>query len=152
MAVRSRTRLATTFLTSYLLGTNVCIALINGKPSHVRRRFEEAIANGSSIATSSIAIFELRYGVAKSLKVEANHRRLEAFIAGPIDVIPFTVGDAGHAGVLRAKLEARGKPIGAYDLLIASQALRLSCSLVTANAREFARIPELLVEDWTTDR
>ncbi len=138
-------------MTNYLLDTNVCIALINGKPTDVRRRFEVALANGSSIATSSIAIFELRYGVAKSVKVEANHRRLEAFIAGPIDVLPFIVEDAGHAGVLRAKLEAKGKPIGAYDLLIASQALRLKYSLVTANAREFKRIPELLVEDWTTD-
>jgi tRNA(fMet)-specific endonuclease VapC len=150
----SRKHLAAKSLTRFLLDTNACIALINGKPIVVRSRFQEAIANGDSIATSSIVIFELRYGVAKSTKVEANHTRLEAFIAGPIDVVPLTIEDAGYAGALRAKLEATGKPIGAYDLLIAAQALRLDCKLVTANAREFKRVAGLQLEDWagTTTR
>jgi hypothetical protein len=47
-----------------------------------------------------------------------------------------------------AAMEAAGKPIGAYDLLIAGQALRQKLTLVTANAREFGRIKGLLWEDW----
>jgi tRNA(fMet)-specific endonuclease VapC len=45
-------------------------------------------------------------------------------------------------------MEAAGKPIGAYDLLIAGQALRHKLTLVTANVREFGRIKGLHWEDW----
>jgi tRNA(fMet)-specific endonuclease VapC len=53
------------------------------------------------------------------------------------------------AGDLRAELERAGTPIGPYDLLIAAQALRSGSTLVTANVREFRRVPGLAVEDWT---
>jgi tRNA(fMet)-specific endonuclease VapC len=46
-------------------------------------------------------------------------------------------------------LERAGTPIGPYDLLIAAQALRSGSTLVTANVREFRRVPGLAVEDWT---
>jgi tRNA(fMet)-specific endonuclease VapC len=49
-------------------------------------------------------------------------------------------------------LEAAGKPIGAYDLLIAGQALRHSLTLITANCREFGRIKGLEWEDWAKPR
>lgn len=52
------------------------------------------------------------------------------------------------AGMLRAELETAGRPIGAYDLLIAGQALRHNLTLVTANVREFSRVQNLLWQDW----
>jgi tRNA(fMet)-specific endonuclease VapC len=45
-------------------------------------------------------------------------------------------------------LAARGTPIGAYDILIAGQALARGLTLVTRNLREFERIPELSLENW----
>jgi tRNA(fMet)-specific endonuclease VapC len=45
-------------------------------------------------------------------------------------------------------LESAGKPIGAYDVLIAGQALRHELILVTANVREFSRIKGLAWQDW----
>jgi tRNA(fMet)-specific endonuclease VapC len=39
-------------------------------------------------------------------------------------------------------------PIGPNDLLIASQALAADCTLVTANEREFSRVPGLKVVNW----
>jgi tRNA(fMet)-specific endonuclease VapC len=41
--------------------------------------------------------------------------------------------DARTAGELRATLEGAGTPIGPYDLLVATQALRTGATLVTAN-------------------
>jgi len=49
---------------------------------------------------------------------------------------------------VRAQLERVGRPIGAYDLLIAGQALQRGYTLVTANAREFARVKGLRWENW----
>ncbi len=51
-----------------------------------------------------------------------------------------------------ATLEAAGKPIGAYDLLIAGQALRHGLTLITANSREFGRVKGLAWEDWAKPR
>ena len=49
---------------------------------------------------------------------------------------------------IRAALEASGKPIGAYDLLIAGQALARQLTLVTANVSEFSRVKGLSWQDW----
>jgi tRNA(fMet)-specific endonuclease VapC len=57
--------------------------------------------------------------------------------------------DAQSAGAIRAALEGIGKPIGAYDLLIAGHAMQRKFTLVTATAREFARVKGLVWQDWS---
>ena len=135
---------------TYLLDTNACIALINGRPAPVRARFAATSARGQVLATSSIVLYELWYGVAKSEQRAANADRVRAFLSGPMEVVDFGPEDARHAGEIRAITETAGRPLGAYDLLIAGQAVRLGALLVTANQREFARVPRLRWEDWTT--
>jgi tRNA(fMet)-specific endonuclease VapC len=132
----------------YLLDTNACIALINGNPATVRAHMQRASAAGAHILVSSVALFELWYGVAKSTKQDFNHKRLEAFLAGPVLTLPFDDADSHVAGKLRADLEATGKPIGAYDLLMAGQAVRHEVTLVTSNISEFSRVKRLRWQDW----
>lgn len=132
----------------YLLDTNACIALISGTPSSVRTRFEKALAEDSKVFVSAIVAFELWYGVAKSARQESNTRLVETFLAGPVNLLAFEFEDAKAAGRVRAALEGAGKPVGAYDLLIAGQALQHQLTLVTANVREFSRIKGLEWEDW----
>ena len=109
---------------------------------------QKVAAAGDHILVSSVAVFELWYGVAKSTKQEFNRKRLETFLAGPILVLPFEDADARVAGSVRATLEAVGKPIGAYDVLIAGQALRHQVTLVTANVSEFSGVKGLAWQDW----
>ncbi len=132
---------------TYLLDTNACIAVINGHPARVRERLKAAMDLGETAALSTITLFELWYGVAKSARVDANAERLAVFLA-PLDTVPFEDEDARAAGTIRARLEREGTPIGAYDLLIAGQALQRGATLVTANAREFARVSGLRWENW----
>ncbi len=134
---------------NYLLDTNVCIALINGNVPVIRNRFLKALASDSKILVSCVAAFELWYGVAKSTRQEKNARLVESFFAGPVSIQAFEFEDAKVAGRLRVDLEAVGKPIGAYDLLIAAQALRYQLMLVTANGREFGRVVGLEWQDWS---
>ena len=103
---------------------------------------------GAEVLVPTVVAFELWYGVDKSAHPDANARRVETFFSGPIGLLPFEEEDARSAGRVRAALEAAGKPIGAYDLLIAGQALRHNLSLVTANAKEFGRVKGLVWEDW----
>jgi tRNA(fMet)-specific endonuclease VapC len=139
-------------MTTYLLDTNACIALINGTEANVRRRFQRAVARDSVVLLSSIVAFELWYGVAKSQRKDSNRQRLEAFFAGPLEWTLFDEDDAQAAGTVRAELEAAGTPIGAYDVLLAGQARRRGAILVTSNTKEFVRVAGLKWEDWAVSR
>ena len=134
---------------SYLLDTNAVIALLNNRPPTVRIRLRSLPAIEWPVSVSSIVVYELWYGVARSSRQQENAERLRSFLSGNIRVLPFEEEDAAVAGELRAELERAGTPIGPYDLLIASQALRTDVILVTANASEFSRVRGLNWEDWT---
>lgn len=133
---------------TYLLDTNACIALIEGRPPQVRTRLADALKSNDELFVSAIAAFELWYGVAKSARPETNARRVTAFFAGPVAILPFDDEDAQSAGAIRAAAEKAGKPIGSYDLLMAGQALHHNLTLVTSNVREFRRVRGLVWEDW----
>ena len=134
---------------SFLLDTNVCIAIINGRSPLLEKRLMEELAAEAQLFVSTVTAFELWYGVAKSTRRPANTQQLAAFFAGWVTLLPFEEEDARFAGEIRAAMEAVGRPVGVYDLLIAGQALRHEMTLVTANRREFGRIKNLLWEDWT---
>lgn len=131
------------------LDTNAAIAIINNAPAAVRVAFAKNSAAGETIGISSIVLFELRYGGAKSRHGILNENLLNEFLSGGISVLAFDDDDAACAGVLRATLEAAGTPIGPYDILIAGQALRHGATLVTANTREFKRVKGLKIADWS---
>jgi tRNA(fMet)-specific endonuclease VapC len=130
------------------LDTNAVINVLNDRTSPVRTRIDAAIRLGHPLAISSIVLFELRYGAAKSARPERNAQRIVDFLSGPIEVLPFAPADAEEAGDIRAALERAGTPIGPYDILVAAQARRRDALLVTANEREFARVPRLKFQDW----
>src|SRR5262245_421033 len=129
------------------LDTNAIIAALNDRTSPVRARIDAAIRLKHPLAVSSIVLFELWYGAAKSARPDRNAQRIADFLAGPIDILAFEPADAEEAGYIRAALERAGTPIGPYDLLVAAQARRRDALLVTANEREFARVPRLKFED-----
>ena len=135
---------------SYLLDTNAVIALLKDEPAIFRKRLRRTVSRGAAIAVSSIVLYELWYGVARSARRRENAERLRVFLSGGIEVSAFDEEDAKTAGELRATLEGAGTPIGPYDLLIAAQALRSGATLVTANVAEFTRVPDLQWQDWTT--
>jgi tRNA(fMet)-specific endonuclease VapC len=132
----------------YLLDTNVCIALIKNTDSLVRGRFQKISRAGGMVYVPSIVTFELWYGVANSTRIAFNTDRLEAFLSGRINVLPFDDEDARAAGAIRASLEVSGRIIGPYDLLIAGQALARELTLVTANVSDFSRVKGLYWQDW----
>jgi tRNA(fMet)-specific endonuclease VapC len=129
-----------------LLDTNICIYIIKQKPAAVLGRFGEYQAG--DIGISSITLSELRYGVAKSNHREKNAKALDEFII-PLDVVPFDESAALAYGEIRAFLEKTGTPIGSMDMLIAAHAISLGVTLVTNNVREFNRIPNLSIINWS---
>jgi len=130
----------------YLLDTNICIYLIKKKPETVLRRLL-ATAPGDG-AISSITLSELEYGVEKSVQRDKNKLALARFVA-PLEIAPYDHLACAEYGRIRAILEARGEKIGPLDTLIAAHARSLGVVLVTNNVREFRRVPDLKIEDWT---
>ncbi|SHL49809.1 tRNA(fMet)-specific endonuclease VapC [Desulfatibacillum alkenivorans DSM 16219] len=132
----------------YMLDTNICIYLIKRRPTAVVDRLRALSI--SDVGISSITLAELEYGIAKSGKPEQNRDALTGFLA-PLEIEAFGNEAAACYGALRAGLEKAGKPIGPMDMLIAAHALSLSAILVTNNAREFERVPGLVVENWAAE-
>lgn len=133
------------------LDTNAVIALLNRSSAPVRAQLAAAAHRREVVAISVVVLFELRYGAAKSANRQRASRRIADFLSGPVKVLDFEPDDAEEAGDIRAALERAGTPIGPYAVLIAGQARRRRAVLVTANLREFARVPRLKTEDWTAD-
>ena len=128
----------------YLLDTNAVIAILNRAES---KTFAAMMKQRSEdVATSSIVMHELFFGAYKSARQARNLSVLEALRLTTLD---FDGDDAREAGRIRAQLSQAGRPIGSYDVLIAGQALRHCLILVTANVREFSRVPGLACEDWS---
>lgn len=134
---------------NYLLDTNAVVALLRNKPAGVRERYREAESSGDYLGLSSVVLFELWYGVAKSSRVQENTERLRIFLSGNVDLLDFDDEDARSAAQVRATVESAGTPIGAYDVLIAGQALRRGLTVITANTSEFSRVTGLSWQDWT---
>ena len=131
------------------LDTNVVIALLSDRQPLVRQRFDAARAAGTPMALSIIVYHELMYGAAASERRKANEDKVALFISGGgMSLMAFEAGDAVEAADIRAYLKRAATPIGPYDVLIAAQARRAGTTLITANTREFARVPGLTVVDW----
>lgn len=129
----------------YLLDTDICIYIAKRKPAKVLARLERL--QSGDVGMSLISYIELVYGAYKSRRVDKNLASIEQLA----QVIPVQMPDgavARHYGRVRAELERKGSPIGAYDLLIAAHALSLGLILVSNNTREFSRVEGLRVENW----
>ncbi|HEX9905577.1 MAG TPA: type II toxin-antitoxin system VapC family toxin [Propylenella sp.] len=131
------------------LDTNVVIAALKDESSPVLSRLAQTMRKRVTIGVSALVMFELFFGAAKSAFPERNARRVREFALSALLILPFDAEDGAEAGDIRAYLKRMGTPVGPYDILIAAQARRRDALLVTANTREFARVPGLRIEDWT---
>lgn len=128
---------------TWLLDTNVLIHAQRRRPAAVRQRLRAV--SPDSVAISTVTVAELWYGIARSDDPDRKRELWSRFLA-PFDVLAFDQAAAEIHGDLRFAL--RRQPIGERDLLIAAIALAKDLTVVTANTREFRRVPGLRVEDW----
>ncbi|MGQ0622361.1 MAG: type II toxin-antitoxin system tRNA(fMet)-specific endonuclease VapC [Panacagrimonas sp.] len=129
----------------YLLDTNILIAAIGGESAKLLNRI--ATLAPERLCLSSIVLAELLTGAEKSQLPAHNKARLTVLVEG-METLPFDADDAASYGRIRAALERAGQTIGPLDMLIAAQALTRKLVLVTANLKEFQRVPGLKCENW----
>ena len=130
----------------YMLDTNICIYAIKHKPEKVFNKLQEV--DPEDVCVSSVTYAELVHGVEKSAAVEKNRLALSMLLAN-IEIKNFDTDAADCYGKIRADLEKKGTPIGPLDMMIAGHAQSLDLTIVTNNVKEFARINNLKIENWT---
>ena len=126
-----------------MLDTNAVTAIIKD-----RTKTLSAILNERPSCISVITEAELRFGLARRA-VNIELRRIVENYLTAVDILPWTSASAGRYGLLRAELDALGKPLAPMDLLIASHAIAEDCTLVSAD-RAFMQVPGLNLLDWST--
>jgi tRNA(fMet)-specific endonuclease VapC len=122
---------------AFLLDTNVCLHILEGKVAALRRRLESR--RPGDVVVSAISFAELMRAIdPEDVERECRAERLFAFFP----VLPFDLS-AAHA--------YRDVPVkrGSFDRLIAAHALALGLTLVTTDEGDFADVPGLRVENWT---
>ncbi|MBN2619084.1 MAG: type II toxin-antitoxin system VapC family toxin [Spirochaetales bacterium] len=130
----------------YLLDTNICIYAIKNKPKSVLKKISENFNNG--IYISSLTIAELEFGVSNSQNPEKNRISLLEFLS-IFTVLPFDEKDAIPYGKIKTYLRKSGNIIGPIDMLLSAQAISNDLIFVTNNTKEFVRVPNIKVEDWS---
>lgn len=129
------------------LDTNVLVDIINDRPD-VRARYDAAAEDGAQLLTSSVAACELHFGALISRRPKVQRSLAEALLAD-LSVEAWTQDDAQATARIKQVLRTRGTPVGAYDVMIAGQAVNRGWTVVSHNLRDFSRIDGLSVIDWT---
>lgn len=127
----------------YLLDTNICIYLFNGKYNIDKKIDEIGFEN---IAVSEITYAELIYGAEKSEHRDKNLIVIENF-TNQIAILPIINAIEIYAKE-KARLRKGGNLISDFDLLIGATAVANDMILVTRTTSEFKRMNNIKIENW----
>ena len=130
----------------FILDTDTCSYIMRRSPDAVLRRLAKVPVN--DVCISVITKSELLFGVEVSPKRRQDEAALAAFLRC-VEVLDFPDQASSHYAKIRADLKTHGTMIGANDLLIAAHARSLGLTLITNNTREFSRVRNLSIDNWT---
>lgn len=130
----------------YMLDTDISSYIMKRSHDSVLRRLQSVPIGDLSI--SAITKSELMYGVELSPRKPQDRAALDAYLRH-VEVLDYPDEAAVQYAQIRAALKVQENMIGANDLLIAAHARSLGLILVTNNTREFGRVQDLKLENWT---
>ncbi len=133
----------------YMLDTCICAFVMREMPLSVLERLTREVAANNRIVISAITYAEMRYGQIGRKAPAKLASAIDAFVHRLHGVLPWDRAAVDMTLAVRQRLAAMGTPIGDNDAAIAAHALTTGCVLVSNNVREFARVAELIHEDWT---
>ena len=126
---------------NYLLDTNIIIGVFTGDMA-----IAEKIRNGNNLFLASPTVGELHYGAQKSNRVPENLHRINTFVEEHI-FLPCDLETAQWYGIIKERLQRKGRPIPNNDIWIAAIALQYDLILVTRDSH-FDEIESLQTEYW----
>lgn len=132
---------------AWLLDTNAWISILKQPAGRLEQKLLSRPP--SQIALCSIVKAELWHGANKYLRRDRRMAALDTLFSSFVS-FPFDDDAARQYADIRHQLEQGGVIIGPNDLKIASICRGRGLTLVSANTREFLRVPGLQVEDWSS--
>jgi tRNA(fMet)-specific endonuclease VapC len=133
-------------MAEYMLDTDISSYIMKRSHDAVLKKLQEVPIG--AVCISVITKSELLFGVEVSPRRQQDRAALDEYLRH-VEVLDFSDQSALHYAEIRAALKASGTMIGANDLFIAAHARSLELILVTNNIREFGRVPNLRIENWT---
>ena len=130
----------------FLLDANVLVHLANQVDGSERIADKLRTQPRGTVLLSAVTAHEVRFMIVLAKASRPHVAALQA-LAREIPVIDFDLPAAHAAADVRYQLEQIGRPLGAFDMLLAGHARRLGAVLVTDDA-DFARVPGLKTENW----
>jgi tRNA(fMet)-specific endonuclease VapC len=131
-----------------VLDTNAVSALMKGEPTIIDRLKQ---VSKDDVSVPQPVLAEIAYGIER---LPPSKRRQD--LQHQFDLVRAELGRSNWSdevsesfGTIKAVLEREGKRIEDFDAAIAAHALARGATLVTANLDDMARVPGLVVEDWS---
>ena len=129
----------------YLLDTCIVSYLFKGHET-IEQKLKSI--SPDCVCISVITEFEIEYGMFINDGIREKLKYKWDQFKEIIQILHYTSHDAYVAANIRANLKKNWNPIGAYDVLIGSQAINRNLILVTANISEFNKIDDMKLENW----
>ena len=106
-----------------------------------------------SISTTSITVFEIRFGIEMLLPGRRRKRLEDLFEQSLVEdfqdrILPFDQDAAREAAALAAQRQRDGRPAGLRDTQIAGIALARRATLATRNVRHFQGLDVEVIDPW----
>jgi tRNA(fMet)-specific endonuclease VapC len=132
---------------NYMLDTNMVSYILRKEATPSKRLAQTGPRH--KIFLSAVTYFELRNGANRKGAPKGLRAAITEFVSRVSDVLPWTKDAAEQAARIHGDLSRRGKQIGLNDAMLAGHAIATNCIFVTHNVKEFGRLGELELEDWT---
>lgn len=132
-----------------MLDTNICSFIMRERPETLLKVLQSHVENKDRLVISAITYAELRFGTIGTKASPKHNLIVDQFIERINAVLPWDKAAVEATAAIKRYLAERGMPIGANDAAIAGNAVAAGSVLVTNNTREFKRVPDLRIEDWS---
>ena len=134
---------------TYMLDTNICSFIMRERPETLLKVLQGHVENKDRLVISAITYAELRFGAIGKKASPKHNLIVDQFMERVDAVLPWDKAAVEATATIKRYLAEGGTPIGANDAAIAGNAIAAGCALVTNNTREFERVPDLRIEDWS---
>lgn len=133
----------------YLLDTNIFSYIYKNKNSVLADKLSKV--SESQISICSIVMAELIFGAFNNQQKTKDLLEFYAEVSENLICYDFGKKAAVVFGEIKSNSKIIGKSVDDMDLMVASICLANGLVLVTNNVKDFMNIPNLQIENWTSD-
>jgi len=133
----------------YMLDTYICSFIMRERPLALIEKFSEEVNQKNHIIISAITYSEMRYGQIGKKSSPKHKLLIDEFVLRLNEIVTWDADAIDEAVKIKEFLTKKGTIISNNDIAIAGHAIALDSILITNNVKEFSRIPNLHIEDWS---